>query len=202
MSESKKKSAANTDDSPQKKKARPPPLSMNDSAPIPFPQPTFSLPTMRGAAMYSQQHYVVLPSSQLWDSQEQAQLERFHRTICFPNESLLSKSIKIAASLQKKTVRDVAARLKLMEEFSSSPSRQEDDVDRILNRGDAILAELTTIPARNRTEEQNEKLQHLLREFTSSTRDVKAKLDQKQLKIPTQFVANPEVPENLRSLLQ
>ena len=163
---------------------------------------SFTLPTMRGAGapIYNQQ-YIMTPAAQPWEIQEQSQLEKLNRNMCFPNESLMNRSIKIAAHLGKKTVRDVAARLKTMEENSSGSSRPQDDVDRVLSRTDAILAELQSIPSRNRTEAQTERLHALIREFIANTKDTRTKLDQKSLKIPVQFVPSPELPESLRNVL-
>ena len=201
MSERKKASAAggsSTSSSPQKKKARPPPVEVADSGSIPLPPPSFALPTMRGAGLYNHQQIIVTPAAQLWDVQEQGQLERLHRVLCYPNESLLNKSIKIAAHLSKKTVRDVACRLTAMEESTVVSTRPEDEVTRMLNRNDAIIAELQQVPSRARTDEEEAKLKTLLNEFVNVARQSRTKLEQKDLKVPLQLVPIPQIPEAFR----
>jgi hypothetical protein len=205
MSEKKKSaSAGGAAAGAQRKKQRPPPLQTMDSGMVADPNSVaaaqFALPTMRNMFV-PQQQIVVTPAAQPWEVQEQTQLDRLHRLMCFPNESLLNKSIKIAAHLNAKTVRDVACRLRIMEENTSLAfqNRQQDEVDQFLNRGDAILAELQSIPSRDRTDDQNNRLNNLMREFITNTRTCRSQLDGRGLKIPVQFVTVPELPELTRS---
>jgi len=207
---SKKKSAAAKDtqaaagDKPAaKKKGRPPPLQTQPDPAMSFPGApaslmnpgSFALPTMRNMFMSPPtQQIVVSPATQVWDLTEQTQLDRLHRVMCFPNESLLNKSIKISAHLNGKTARDVACRLKVMEETDTSQPRALDDIDRQLARGEAIIAELQAIPSRDRTEQQTARMNALLKEFTALAKDSRSKLDAKRLSIPIQMVHIPEVP--------
>ena len=203
MSEKKKLSSSSSSAAGggQKKKPRPPPLVVSD-APPPVPGPpggNFALPTMRHTGMFvPNQQIMVTPSAQIWDIQEQTQLERLQRVMCFPNESLLNRSIKIAAHLSAKTVRDVACRLKAMEENVIPSAKPTDEIDRFLMRGETIISELQTNPVHNRTEDQVARLNNLMREFITGTRECRSKLDGRQLKIPVQYVPVPELPEFLK----
>jgi len=198
-------SSSNASSGNSKKKARPPPLEVSDAtANAAQGLPTFSLPTVRN--MYNfpppNQQIVVTPAAQLWDIQEQAQLERLHRSICFPNESLLNKSIKIAGLLNHKTIRDVASRVKLMEEAAQMAppvNRSPDEVDRLLTKSDAILAELQAIPARERTDEQNVRMNNLVKDFVATSKTCKTSLESKGSKIPIQLLQTPELPAELLS---
>jgi len=181
-----------------KKKDRPPPLEVDMSNPM-HPAGALSIPTMRGVGgMYMGQQIIVTPAAQSWDVQEQTQLERLQRVMCFPNESLLNKSIKISAFLANKTVRDVACRLKLMEETASRMYRHLDELDRILNRNDGIITELQNFPSTQRTSEQNSKIFEFMNDFISSSKIAKNSLDIKGLKLPVHILSIPESPQRTK----
>lgn len=178
------------------KKQRPPPLDVETNM---MPPPTLPTP-LNGISSLHTVPLVLQPSQASWDLKEQSQLDRISRQMCFPRESLVNRSIKIAAFLRTKTVRDVASRLKLMEDTEALRMHEVDEVEGLLQRCDTILNELQSIPQVHRTSQQNQAMLELMNEFVDLSSKVKEALDSRELKIPVHLISvpslSPELPPN------
>lgn len=142
-----------------------------------------------------QQPVVSFPAQANWDLAEQRELDRLARGMGSA-DSLLNRAVRISAFLPSKNAREVAMRLKMMQE-SAKPAYVDgsagfapNEVDMSQDRMDRILLELNVLGRDNKP-----RALELIQEFTRLALGCKHGLDALNARIPTSLINLDAPPE-------
>ncbi|KAH9261469.1 hypothetical protein BASA81_000125 [Batrachochytrium salamandrivorans] len=173
---------------PKRRTKRPPPVDTAD-----FPASLSG--NLNMLFPIQQQPIVSFPAQANWDLAEQRELDRLARGMS-PADSLLSRSLRISAFLPSKNAREVAMRLKMMQESAKPTSTDSsagfppppNEMDMNQDRMDRILLELNVLGRDNKP-----RALELIQEFTRLATGCKQGLDALNARIPTSLI-NLEAP--------